>query len=170
MDDLGVLRCIPDTEIAYALGGNRLTPAGEKLRAGSDKNLNYHTLNIEMCENEDADIASVTRCAAALAAALLRRHGLPISALYRHSDLVQDKTCPQPLQSAAAWTDFRNTVQQYLRATPPINLNTTRRIPARTRPADARNTSSGNSGADLFSNSLRMQGPPPDPVRGYHQC
>ena len=102
VDDKGVVRCIPENEIAWH--------AGDK---GGDGN--YKTIAIEICVNPDSNLTVATNNAAELAADILKRHGLTVENLYQHNHW-SGKDCPAEIRKGNpfSWEVFKAVVDRFL--------------------------------------------------------
>lgn len=101
VDDTYIVQSIPEDEVAWHAGDG-------------GGNGNYKTIAIEICVNPDSDLTKATDNAAELAADILKRHGLPASALYQHNNW-SGKNCPSQIRVGKPynWSTFCNKVAQY---------------------------------------------------------
>ena len=103
-----VVRCIPESEVAYHCGSSKTDPASGKVYTdlarqlfgaycGSSTSPNFCTLGIEMCPTEEAgSFTEATEAAAVeLVADILRRYELGTAAVVTHHGVVGWKDCPR---------------------------------------------------------------------------
>ncbi len=97
VDDIRVVRCIPDDEMAYHVGAKKYTPwCIEHI----GKSPNAKTIGIEMCVNQGASFWQMYSNAVRLTADLLNKYNLPTDRVIRHYD-VTGKLCPAFMVSDA---------------------------------------------------------------------
>lgn len=108
VDDKVITRSIPEREMAWHAG---------------NKTGNERTIAIEICENEDSDIYSATERAAALAAKILKEHGVTKAVsnknIFQHNYWsAVDKDCPRQLRAGNpySWKEFIKRVNDHLKA------------------------------------------------------
>jgi hypothetical protein len=111
-DDRESIQLLPWTAAAYHIGD------------GDGGEGNNTSIGIELCVNADGDFRATTTRGAELAAALLRRFGLPLERLRQHGDWWSPahpdvhRGCPAHLKAVdiagASWAVFRLRVQQAL--------------------------------------------------------
>ena len=126
----GILRCIPDDEVAYHCGSSVPDPASGRVYTDEARRRfgryaldwetlspNLVTIGIEMCpEDTDGNFSWNTRIsAAALCARLLSAHGLDVDRLTTHHDIVGWKDCPR-LWTRSPWLfeGFKDTVYDFM--------------------------------------------------------
>jgi len=117
VDEYGIYRCVHDKDIAWHVGNSYYH---------HDDARNSNTVGIEMCTKK-VDTSSVTNPydsdwyfhedtknnTVDLIRCLMKKYGIPIESLIRHSDVSQ-KACPAPfINSAAEWRDFFRRVSNY---------------------------------------------------------
>lgn len=108
VDDHSIYQCIPDSEVAYHVGGQRYLADGERLRKGA-ATPNYFVIGFEMCVNEDGDWDKTYQHSAELAAHLLHKYQFSVHDLYRHHDMT-GKDCPKMMLTAETWGAFKEAV------------------------------------------------------------
>ena len=111
VDDTTVYQSIPDTRVAWSVGGSKYSDCA-RTSGGKMYGMitNSNSVSIEMCSKNgkitDATIAN----AVALAKVLMARYGIPASRVYRHFD-VNGKQCPGwngwTSKSAPLWDAFK---------------------------------------------------------------
>lgn len=117
VDEFGIYRCVLDQDIAWHVGNSYYR---------HDDARNSNTIGIEMCTKK-VNTSSVTNPydtdwyfhedtknnTVDLIRCLMKKYGIPIESLIRHSDVSQ-KACPAPfINSAAEWRDFLRRVSNY---------------------------------------------------------
>jgi N-acetylmuramoyl-L-alanine amidase len=125
VDSEGILRIIPENEMAYHVGAKTYKTD----RFGSYPN--HYMIGVEMCVNPDGDFKETYKRAVWLCADLLRRYKLdPDKDLVRHYDIT-GKDCPRMfvddacakkymgMSAAAAYAKFKNDVKALLNPTAP---------------------------------------------------
>ena len=102
VDDTEIVRCIPETEMAYHVGANTYYHPTAR---------NSNTIGIEMCVNSDGNFDRMRANTVKLAADICKRHGIdPLTGMVRHYD-VTHKDCPRFfVQDPVAWDRFRRDV------------------------------------------------------------
>lgn len=102
VDDKSIIQSIPEDEVAWHAGD------------GTGKG-NMQTIAIEICVNPDSDLTKATDNAAALAADILKRYGLPATALFQHNHW-SGKNCPSQIRQGKPydWATFCNKVGQFM--------------------------------------------------------
>ena len=103
-----VVRCIPETEVAYHCGSSKADPASGKVYTDLARELfgayctastspNFCTLGIEMCPTDEAGTFTEATEAAAveLVADMLRRYKLGTRSVVTHHGVVGWKDCPR---------------------------------------------------------------------------
>lgn len=121
VDDKGIIRCIPENEMAYHVGASSYNQASlKKLNTTYPNNC---TIGIEMCVNSDGKFWDMWHNAVLLSAEILKRYGWDEPHLYRHYDIT-GKTCPAFFVSgyysakylkttpALAWQKFKDDVMR----------------------------------------------------------
>ena len=125
-----IIRCIPDDEIAYHCGTDKLDPESRRIYTDwARKHFGYYaqnpdktspnhvTLGIELCPLDSAGhFANATIASAVeLCADLIKRYGLTADDITTHHDIVGWKNCPK------LWTDhpdlfeaFKASVADYM--------------------------------------------------------
>ena len=78
---------------------------------------NNASIAIEMCVNPDSNYAQTLDNGAQLAAQILTRHGLPVSAMVQHNYWT-GKNCPSQVRSRGEWAQFVALVTHYMDPTP----------------------------------------------------
>lgn len=103
VDKDNAVQSIPEDEIAWHAGDGRTTSGG-----------NLTTVAIEICMNSDGDFAKAVDNAARLTADILKRHGLPATAVYQHHDW-SGKNCPSQIRAGKpySWDTFKAKVKAY---------------------------------------------------------
>jgi len=96
VDDKEVIQLIPDLEVAFHVGSrNGYTQlAHQELLEGAGDSPNNYLIGIELCVNEDSDLAVTRQKGAILTRDLLYKYGLTVNQVYRHFDIT-GKNCPQ---------------------------------------------------------------------------
>ncbi len=102
VDDSEVVQCVPESEMAYHVGGRRYT---EKAVKALGSYPNATTVGIEMCVNRDGDFAKTYRLTVKLAADVLKRNNLNTKDLWRHYDIT-GKDCPRFFVDDATAREF----------------------------------------------------------------
>ncbi len=102
VDEKEIIQHIPDEEVAYHAGDG-------------DGPGNRESIGIEICMNIDGSLLMATNKAVALAAALLRKHGLSIDCVVQHHHWSK-KDCPELLRSGKpySWESFLEGVRACL--------------------------------------------------------
>lgn len=90
VDDHCVVRCVPESEVAYHVGARRYK-AGIQALLGDYPNAT--TIGMEICVNADGDFGRTYQNAVALAGWIMRRYGWGVDRLFRHFDIT-GKNCP----------------------------------------------------------------------------
>lgn len=103
-----VVRCIPETEVAYHCGSSKPDPASGKVYTDLARGLfgayctastspNFCTLGVEMCPTDEAgSFTEATEAAAVeLVADMLRRYKLGTRSVVTHHGVVGWKDCPR---------------------------------------------------------------------------
>ena len=125
-----VIRCIPENEIAYHCGSNKLDPVSGRTYTDEARKRfghyalrpavtspNYVTLGVELCPIDDAGHFSDATIVSAveLCAKLIKRHKLTTDDITTHHAVVGWKNCPK------LWTDhpdlfeaFKASVADYM--------------------------------------------------------
>ena len=111
VDDTTVYQSVPDTRIAWAVGGSKYSncsSTGGGTMYGKITNAN--SISIEMCSKGGAITAATVENAVALTKALMAKYSIPASRVYRHFD-VTGKGCPGWTgwlgKNAAKWAAFK---------------------------------------------------------------
>ena len=112
VDDRSIVRCIPDDEVAYHVGGRSYRPEGERLME-EGLTPNYFLIGFEMCVNEDGNWEKTYGNSVGLAQYLLNKNSLGIKDLYRHYDIT-GKLCPQMMVEENDWQVFKSHVKKGL--------------------------------------------------------
>ncbi len=79
-------------------------PDGEKSYHTSDKEANESSIAVELCVNQDGDIAKTVDNAVLLVRGLMKNHGVPAENIKRHKDWT-GKNCPASFDETA-WKEF----------------------------------------------------------------
>lgn len=122
VDDRRILRCIPEDEVAYAVGALVYTSWA---RDNLGFRPNQRVISVEMCVNRDGRFWQMYSRTAWLCGEILSRRGWQIDRLIRHFDIT-GKSCPaffvadgsakqftgKPADQA--WTDFRRDVHRLM--------------------------------------------------------
>jgi N-acetylmuramoyl-L-alanine amidase len=116
IDDRQIIRCIPDSEVAYHCGANKYTALGTGLREGTAYSPNYFTVGIEMCVNQDGDWNKTYQNTVEFSAKFLVDNKLTIDNLYRHYDIT-GKLCPKMMIDEKEWKKFKDAVQMKINET-----------------------------------------------------
>lgn len=114
VDDDSVTVSVPDTYVAYSVGGSRYTDyrktGGAKLYKIAT---NTNTLNIELCDvvkNGKHDVTKKTlENAIELTKSLMKKYNIPISNVIRHFD-VTGKYCPAYFMDEKKWKDVKDRI------------------------------------------------------------
>lgn len=103
VDKDNAVQSIPEDEVAWHAGDGRTSRGG-----------NLSTIAIEICMNADGDFAKAVDNAARLTADILKRHGLPPTAVYQHHDW-SGKNCPSQIRAGRpyGWDTFKDKVKDY---------------------------------------------------------
>ena len=115
VDDTTVCRSVPDLRVAWAVGGSKY-PSADKTGGGTLYGVvtNANSISIEMCDTVRNDVYQATEAtmanAAALARQLMAAYDIPPERVCRHFD-VTGKHCPSYLVNAAAWTAFKQRLE-----------------------------------------------------------
>ena len=115
VDERNIIQIIPDNEMALHCGERWGAPGAVKITGDRAISPNRFTVGLELCVNSDGDFKHTEQRGAWLAAYLLRKHNLPISALIRHFD-VTGKRCPQMYLTPETWAAFCALVQTHFEA------------------------------------------------------
>ena len=110
IDDKQIIRCVPDSEVAYHCGANKYTTLGTSLREGTAYSPNFFTVGVEMCVNSDGDWNKTYQNTVEFVAKFLKEHGLTIDNLLRHYDIT-GKNCPAMMIDEKEWRKFKQAVQ-----------------------------------------------------------
>lgn len=103
VDDLRIIQCIPEDEVAFHVGAkwmNFKSDAHRLMGTEPSKNKtaidtpNNYTIGIEMCVNIDADWQKVYKNTIDLTKYLMDRYNIPIENVLRHYDIT-GKDCPK---------------------------------------------------------------------------
>ena len=105
VDDHEIVRCIPDNEVAYHVGGRFYKPMGEAIRE-EGLTPNYFLIGIEMCVNSDGDWDKTYQNTVELTQHLLNKYSFTIRELYRHYDIT-GKLCPRMMIDESDWQKFK---------------------------------------------------------------
>lgn len=112
VDDDSVTISVPDTYIAWSVGGSRY--ANYKITGGAKYYkiaTNENTLNIEMCDtikNGKHDVSEKTLAnTIQLVKTLMNKYHIPLSNVIRHFD-VTGKSCPSYFVNNISWNNFKN--------------------------------------------------------------
>lgn len=104
VDDTSIYRSIPDTKVAWSVGGS-----GVGTMKGSITN--YNSLSIEMCSTGSKITDKTMANAIDLAVTLMKKYNIPMSRVYRHYD-VTAKQCPGWSgwygSNCPKWTSFKS--------------------------------------------------------------
>ncbi|WP_400162942.1 N-acetylmuramoyl-L-alanine amidase [Brevibacillus sp. TJ4] len=123
VDDKQIVRCLPETEMAYHVGA-KTYKAEALVRLSSYPN--NCTIGIEMCVNQDGDFRAMYERTVVLTADILQRYGWTTDNLWRHFDIT-GKNCPAyfvaddyarrftGLTAAQAWEKFKDDVELLLK-------------------------------------------------------
>lgn len=114
VDDDSVTVSVPDTYVAYSVGGSRYTDYKKTGGAQLYKiATNANTLNIELCDvvkNGKHDVTEKTlENAIELTKSLMKKYNIPISNVIRHFD-VTGKYCPAYFMDEKKWKDVKNRI------------------------------------------------------------
>ena len=101
MDDHEIYHNLPDNEIAWNAGDDRVRDGG-----------NINGIGIEMCVNLGVDFEKTVDNTAHLTAQLLRTYQLSLEDVKMHADFM-DKICPHRLISEGRVEEFLDLVQTY---------------------------------------------------------
>lgn len=143
VDDDSITQSVPDTFVAYAVGGAKY-PSCKDTGGGKyyGKCTNLNSLSIEMCDTVRDGIAQATlktmKNATDLILVLMDQYDIDEDHVIRHFD-VTGKMCPAYLVPEKAWSDFKSFLHpygnllpeenfrmiknSYLRLTPEVNKN-----------------------------------------------
>lgn len=116
VDDDSITISVPDTYVAWSVGGNRYSnyksTGGAKLYKVA---INNNTLNIELCDtikNGKYDISEKTLDNAIdLTKNLMKKYNIPISNVIRHFD-VTGKSCPAYYTNDKIWGSIQNIISE----------------------------------------------------------
>jgi|GEM_PF-377301 len=104
VDDSTIYQTLPTNETGYHAGDGTLSG-------------NYASVGIEICDNADGNLAKAEQRAARLAATILNKYNLTISALRQHHDWT-GKDCPEEMRAGKSgsigWSKFKSYVNTYL--------------------------------------------------------
>lgn len=94
VDDTTVYQSIPDTRIAWAVGGSKYSDCS-KTGGGKMYGIitNSNSISIEMCSKNGKITDTTVANAVALTKVLMKKYDIPASRVYRHFD-VNGKPCP----------------------------------------------------------------------------
>ncbi len=109
IDDKTIIQCIPDTEVAYHVGGRYYRPDGERIME-DDLTPNYFLIGFEMCVNSDGDWNKTYQNSIDLARHLLNKYNLTTEDMYRHFDIT-GKHCPKMMMAEEAWMKFKKDIE-----------------------------------------------------------
>lgn len=113
VDDIQIIRCIPDNEVGYHVGSKAgykelvYTKMGVP-RSGSPNN---YCIGIEMCVNADSDFAVTRQNTIELTRYLLKEHNLTIDNVFRHFDIT-GKDCPKMMLDNTIWQAFLDEINE----------------------------------------------------------
>ncbi len=117
VDDHSIIRCVPDSEVAYHVGApwGNYTFAALKImgmpQPHGDSPNNY-LIGIEMCVNSDGDFSKTLQSTIELTQHLMNNHGLTSQQVYRHKDITK-KNCPKMMvDDPKKWDAFLLAIQQ----------------------------------------------------------
>ncbi|MCD8355943.1 MAG: N-acetylmuramoyl-L-alanine amidase [Clostridia bacterium] len=113
VDDTTVYQSIPDTRIAWAVGGSKYSDCkstGGGTMYGTITNSN--SISIEMCSKNGAITDATIANAVVLTKTLMTKYSIPASRVYRHFD-VNGKSCPGwtgwiGKKNYSKWTAFKS--------------------------------------------------------------
>lgn len=113
VDDTTVYQSIPDTRVAWAVGGSKYSDCsstGGGTMYGTITNSN--SISIEMCSKNGAITDATITNAVELTKQLMIKYNIPASRVYRHFD-VNGKSCPGwsgwiGKKDYSKWTAFKN--------------------------------------------------------------
>lgn len=122
VDDMQIVRCLPENEMGYHVGAKSYKPEALQQLSSYPNNC---TIGIEMCVNADGHFQAMYQNTLKLAADILKRYGWGIHNLWRHYDIT-GKNCPaffvsdpyaatyfgQPANGA--WEKFKSDVHNLL--------------------------------------------------------
>lgn len=94
VDDTTVYQSIPDTRVAWSVGGSKYSDCS-KTGGGKMYGIitNSNSISIEMCSKNGKITDTTVANAVALTKVLMKKYGIPASRVYRHFD-VNGKPCP----------------------------------------------------------------------------
>jgi N-acetylmuramoyl-L-alanine amidase len=113
IDDHSIIQCIPNTEIAYHVGGRFYRPAGEAVMEDG-LTPNYFLIGFEMCVNQDGDWDKTYENSVALAQHLLNAFNFGVDKMYRHYDIT-GKDCPKMMLDESDWDAFKADIAKGVR-------------------------------------------------------
>ena len=123
VDDDSATISVPDTYVAYSVGGSRYSNYKTTGGASMYKVItNANSLNIEMCDtvkNGKHDVTEKTlQNTAELVVSLMRKYNIPIANVYRHFD-VTGKSCPSywATKNNAGFEAFKKRISNMLTPT-----------------------------------------------------
>lgn len=112
VDDTNIIRCIPESEVAWHVGAKTYTQL--KYNLFGNENPNNYLIGIEMCVNSDGNWNKTYQNTIELVVDILKKYNLTIDNIYRHFDIT-GKDCPRmmsPFVSGGneAWNKFKKDI------------------------------------------------------------
>lgn len=114
VDDINIIYCIPENEMAWHVGAKKYTNLKYKLFG--NENPNKLLIGIEMCVNKDGNWKKTYQNTIKLVVDILKRYNWGIDKIYRHFDIT-GKDCPRMMtkffiSGEEAWTKFKKDVEE----------------------------------------------------------
>ncbi len=102
VDDIQIIRCIPDDEVGYHVGSSKgyKELIYTKIGVARGSSPNNYMIGIEMCVNSDGDFVKTRQNTIELTNYLLKEHNLTVKNVYRHFDIT-GKNCPKMMLDEA---------------------------------------------------------------------
>lgn len=121
VDDDSITISVPDTYVAWSVGGSRYSDYKSTGGASLYKVCtNTNSLNIELCDtvkNGKYDVSEATLANAIdLVKSLMSKYNIPISNVIRHFD-VTGKKCPAYFVDSATWNSVKNRISSGTKTT-----------------------------------------------------
>ncbi|WP_246011198.1 N-acetylmuramoyl-L-alanine amidase [Brevibacillus nitrificans] len=126
VDDVEIIRCLPENEMGYHVGAKSYKPEAVKRLSAYPNNC---TIGIEMCVNTDGSFQAMYKKTLELAVDILKRYQWGIERLWRHYDIT-GKNCPAFFTAddyahkyfgtgaAEAWNRFKQDIHNLLTSNP----------------------------------------------------
>ncbi len=127
VDDDSVTISVPDTYVAWSVGGSRYS--NYKATGGASLYkiaTNANTINIELCDtrkNGKYDVSEKTLSnAVSLTKELMKKYNIPVSNVIRHFD-VTGKSCPAYFVNPSKWASVKKMLEAPFKSETPSKLN-----------------------------------------------